>query len=205
MNKRADCSSDVPREHNIALVHASLSEETRNEAFGEIYEEYQLLIRHCLYRIGIREDDVEDLTQDVFMTAMQKLHQLQEPAALPGWLSMIAYNVGRTFHRRFHLIMSISEHEENIETAMMPSFRTANRSQFPFDAEEAIALLDRPVDRQMIREFYLDELTMEEMTRIPDVGTHHYPPLGTIKRRLSTIRDRLRGAIKEDGSLEPTE
>lgn len=205
MNKRAGCSSDVPQEHNIAMVQASLAEQTRNEAFGEIYKEYRLLVRHCLYRIGIREDDVEDLMQQVFMTALQKLHQLQEPAALPGWLSMIAYNVGRTFHRRFHLLMSISEHEENIETAMMPSARTANRSQFPIDAEEAIGMLDNPVDQQMVREFYLDELTMEEMTRIPDIGTNHCPPIGTIKRRLHTIRGRLQEMATTGGQLEPTQ
>lgn len=33
--------------------------------------------------------DAEDLTQDVFMTALRRLHDLREPAAFPAWLLSI--------------------------------------------------------------------------------------------------------------------
>lgn len=34
--------------------------------------------------------DADDLTQDVFETALRQLHDLREPAAFPGWLLSIA-------------------------------------------------------------------------------------------------------------------
>ena len=34
--------------------------------------------------------DADDLTQDVFEAALQRLHQLRESAAFPGWLLGIA-------------------------------------------------------------------------------------------------------------------
>lgn len=40
----------------------------------------------------VQHADAEDLTQDVFQTALQRLSELREPAAFPGWLLRIARN-----------------------------------------------------------------------------------------------------------------
>lgn len=38
----------------------------------------------------VQPADADDLTQDVFQTALQRLSELREPAAFPGWLLRIA-------------------------------------------------------------------------------------------------------------------
>ena len=40
----------------------------------------------------VQHADADDLTQDVFQTALQRLPELREPAAFPGWLLRIARN-----------------------------------------------------------------------------------------------------------------
>ncbi|MEO6365207.1 MAG: sigma-70 family RNA polymerase sigma factor [Luteimonas sp.] len=40
----------------------------------------------------VQHADADDLTQDVFQTALQRLSELREPAAFPGWLLRIARN-----------------------------------------------------------------------------------------------------------------
>jgi RNA polymerase sigma-70 factor (ECF subfamily) len=44
--------------------------------------------------------DVDDLVQDVFLTAWNRLSSLREPSAFGGWLAMIARNRAVDFHRR---------------------------------------------------------------------------------------------------------
>jgi RNA polymerase sigma-70 factor (ECF subfamily) len=44
--------------------------------------------------------DVDDLVQDVFLTAWNRLSSLREPSAFGGWLAMIARNRAVDFHRQ---------------------------------------------------------------------------------------------------------
>jgi RNA polymerase sigma-70 factor (ECF subfamily) len=48
----------------------------------------------------VQKADADDLTQDVFETALQRLDQLREPAAFPGWLLGIARRAALDTKRR---------------------------------------------------------------------------------------------------------
>ena len=48
----------------------------------------------------VQKADADDLTQDVFETALQRLHQLREAAAFPGWLLGIARHAALDAKRR---------------------------------------------------------------------------------------------------------
>jgi RNA polymerase sigma-70 factor (ECF subfamily) len=68
-------------------------------AFARLYERYAGFIHGVLLA---RSDagDVEDLLQDVFLTAWKNLPSLRDPAAFGGWISMIARNRAADVHRR---------------------------------------------------------------------------------------------------------
>jgi RNA polymerase sigma-70 factor (ECF subfamily) len=68
-------------------------------AFGELYERYARMI-HGLLLARVPRIDVDDLVQDVFLTAWNRLGSLREPSAFGGWLAMIARNRAVDFHRR---------------------------------------------------------------------------------------------------------
>jgi RNA polymerase sigma-70 factor (ECF subfamily) len=68
-------------------------------AFTRLYERYARFIHGVLLaRAGAGE--VEDLVQDVFLTAWKNMGSLRDPAAFGGWLSMIARNRAADLHRR---------------------------------------------------------------------------------------------------------
>lgn len=68
-------------------------------AFARLYERYARFIHGVLLaRVGMRE--VDDLLQDVFLTAWKNLPALRDPAAFGGWLAMIARNRVSDLHRR---------------------------------------------------------------------------------------------------------
>jgi RNA polymerase sigma-70 factor, ECF subfamily len=68
-------------------------------AFARLYERYARVIHGVLLARAPRAD-VEDLVQDVFLSAWHRLDALRDPAAFGGWLGMIARNRATDFHRR---------------------------------------------------------------------------------------------------------
>src|SRR3954453_11047655 len=67
-------------------------------AFARLYERYGRVVDprlrgrivHALLLARIARDEVEDLVQDVFLTAWKRLDDLRDPAAFGGWIAMIA-------------------------------------------------------------------------------------------------------------------
>lgn len=68
-------------------------------AFTQLYERYGRVV-HALLLARVSRDDVEDLVQDVFLTAWKRLEDLRDPAAFGGWIAMIARNRATDTHRR---------------------------------------------------------------------------------------------------------
>jgi RNA polymerase sigma-70 factor (ECF subfamily) len=68
-------------------------------AFTRLYERYARFI-HGVLLARAAAGDVDDLVQDVFLTAWKNLASLRDPAAFGGWLSMIARNRATDAHRK---------------------------------------------------------------------------------------------------------
>ena len=78
---------------------ARAAQEGDKTAFGMLYERYARMI-HGLMLARVPRADVDDLVQDVFLTAWNRLGALRDPAAFGGWLSTIARNRAVDFHRQ---------------------------------------------------------------------------------------------------------
>jgi len=79
------------------LVRAARAGDQR--AFSTLYERYARVV-HGLLLARAPRADVEDLVQDVFLSAWNRLESLRDPAAFGGWLSTIARNRATDFHRQ---------------------------------------------------------------------------------------------------------
>src|SRR5262245_65852014 len=60
-------------------------------AFAELYGRFSRAV-HGVVLARVNYQDAADVVQDVFAIALQRLPQLDEPAAFPGWLLAIARN-----------------------------------------------------------------------------------------------------------------
>ena len=81
---RSGVTDDLAR-----LVEAARGGDRR--AFGELYVQFARMVHGILLARGPRVD-VDDLMQDVFVIALERLRTLRDPAAFPGWLAAIARN-----------------------------------------------------------------------------------------------------------------
>jgi len=67
-------------------------------AFGALYQQYGRLV-HGILLAYVPYHEAEDLMQDVFVKALERLPELREPAAFRGWLLAIARHIA-TDHQR---------------------------------------------------------------------------------------------------------
>lgn len=77
-------------------------------AFGALYERYARMV-HGILLSRAPASEVDDLMQDVFLAALNRLDSLRCDEAFGGWLAMIARNHSTDYHRRAPRIMEISD------------------------------------------------------------------------------------------------
>lgn len=70
------------------------------EAFGRIVERYQSLVCSLAYSAAGSLSRSEDLAQETFVTAWQRLDELREPSKLRAWLCGIVRNLAANASRR---------------------------------------------------------------------------------------------------------
>src|SRR5258708_40144625 len=69
------------------------------DAFARLYADYVRMVRAILLgRVPRR--DVDDLAQEVFLTAYTRIRELRDPAAFGGWIATIARNRATDHLRR---------------------------------------------------------------------------------------------------------
>jgi len=71
-------------------------------AFAELYQRFTRMVHGVVLARIARPGahDVDDVVQDVFVTALERLNDLREPAAFGGWLAAIARHRATDSRRR---------------------------------------------------------------------------------------------------------
>lgn len=154
-------------------------------AFGELFQRYRPAIVALAMRRVRNADEAEELAQDVFIQAMQKIHQLRVPEAFGGWLRRIVHRMA--INRMTRTRWALACDPETLEATCLAEGNPEDMAQ---DREQAAAVrnsIDRlgELDQQTLTAFYLQSKSLIEMSHEFDV------PVGTIKRRLHVARKRL--------------
>ena len=155
------------------------------EAFGELFERYRPGIVALAMRRVRNADEAEELTQDVFIQAMQKIEQLRVPEAFGGWLRQIVHRMA--INRMTRTRSALPCDPETLEATCLAE---GTPDAVAEDRERATAIrdgIDRlgALDQQTLQAFYLQSKSLIEMSDEFDA------PVGTIKRRLHVARKRL--------------
>lgn len=103
-----------PRLQEATLVRAAQGGD--RVAFGTLYQQYGRLV-HGILLAHVSYHDAEDLMQDVFVKALERLPALREPAAFCGWLIAIARRTATDFLRSRRVT---SERGKTITAAIAP-------------------------------------------------------------------------------------
>lgn len=171
------------------LVRAAQSGD--RAAFGELFERFE---RH-VFAIALRRlgdyAEAQELCQDVFMQAMQKIEQLREPEAFGGWLRSITHRMA--INRVVRRGPDLPTEQETLEANCVESETPLARVLAGERQSRVRAGLDRlgVLDRETLVAFYVDGQSLVEMS------DQFEAPVGTIKRRLHVARKRLAKEVDE--------
>lgn len=158
-------------------------------AFEQLVDAYQERLFRHVYRMVREQNAAEDVVQDSFVAAWQRLPSLLQPAAFRGWLYQISTR------RTLDLIRARREHlplDEQVETA--GSTLGSRTGQDPAAVHEQQAQLESlqhvlaglPVLQRAIwsmRE--IDGLSYEEIARATNL------PVSTVRGRIARTRRHL--------------
>ncbi len=155
------------------------------EAFGELVVRFERTVYGiALRRLG-NHAEAQELTQEVFVKAMQRLYQLREPVRFGGWLRSITSRmaINRATRRKPVAVTEPAILENTCASPATPLDNVLQRER----AAEVRAGLGRlrVLDRETLEAFYVRGQSLIEMS------DEFESPIGTIKRRLHVARKRL--------------
>lgn len=164
------------------------------EAFDELFNRYQRAVYVVVLRRLGNDAEAQELCQEVFIQAMQKITQLQNPECFGGWIRAIAKRmaINRAVRSRPTASLEAERYEASCPEAETPLGAVLAQEQ----RQQLHVGLNRlpDLDRDTLVAFYFHGRSLIEMSN--DFAS----PVGTIKRRLHVARKRL---AKELEALAP--
>ena len=182
----------MEREDDAQLVHAVLSGD--DSAFDILVEKHQKSVHALVWQKIGDFHYAEEITQDTFLRAYQKLSTLRNPSQFLGWVSVIANRLClKWLHKQ-----KPERQLQSLEDTPMEKVAKSDYARYVSEQRETEAtehrfeivkkLLDKlpESERTMVTLHYLGEMTMKEISRSLGV------PVETVKVRLYRARERLR-------------
>lgn len=158
-------------------------------AFGRLYELTGRKIYFTALKLTGSDADAQDILQDSFMTAFQKLPELTSSEYFEPWLMRIAVNRCKMQFRSQKTTAEEPEIMESIEdTDLIPEDYVMDRAK----RKVIMDIIDRVLtedQRRTVILFYYSQLSVEEISSVMDC------PKGTVLSRLHLARGKIREAV----------
>ncbi len=170
-----------------------------SNAFRFLVAKHQRLVAHVVGRIVQRREDIEDISQEVFLKVYRKLKLFRGESRLSTWIAKIAYNTSISHVRQLKNDRSYDE-----SPALVANETDESLNQKKIEKEEAkkylLELIDElPVHyRTVLTLFHLEEFSYREIEEITEM------PEGTIKSYLSRARKVLKEKLEKVVEAEKT-
>lgn len=172
------------------LVRAVLAGD--KAAYESLYDRYAPLIRAVCYDTTGNLADAQDLAQDVFMRAYEKLDQLRDPDRFGKWLVGIAR---RRCHEWLRRNLRLKDNLVELSGAQIaiPDPPDDDRIEL---LRKMIARLPEK-ERLALHTFYLQGKSADNARRIMDLSrSGYYRVLERARKRLKQLMHREREAIR---------
>lgn len=159
-------------------------------AFGALYEETgRTVYFSCLKLLGDPQL-AEDITQETYLTALQKLGTLAQPENFPAWVNRIGINLCKMHFRNNSAPEDNSEEiiEEIPDEGLIPEEYVSNDAKRKIIMDIIDTVLTEEQRRSVIL-YYFDMLTVPDIAEVMNCTT------GTVTSRLSAARKKIKEAV----------
>jgi RNA polymerase sigma factor (sigma-70 family) len=162
------------------------------EAFGRLVSSHQSLVCSIAYSVTGDFAQSEEIAQEVFLTAWQRLSQLREPTRWTSWLAAISRNKATDAIRKNIAAREINEkiledHEPKTEEQADMAVLQAERREITWDT---VSKLPEHYRTTLIL-YYREEHSIHDVAQLLEISED------TVKKRLSRGRKLLKEKISD--------
>lgn len=162
------------------------------DAYGQLVSRHMRRAFAVAYRILQHREDAEDVVQDSFIRALERIDQLERGRPFRPWLLRIVVNRALNFRRGRTLRLTDPIPETAAATGAAPDL-SAERADLRAHLSRALAALPEK-QRTIVQLADLENLTSAEIGEIMELsdGTvrwHLHEARKTLRRALATVRE----------------
>lgn len=149
-----------------------------------VYEAYFRYVWRCLRSLGVRDSQLEDALQDVFIVVQRRLPEFDGRAAVRTWLYAIALRVARKYRERARREPASLEAVREVE----PELSTQDASGDHEVESERLVLARRALSALDDDKREIFVLARVEQMSAPEIANVLRIPLNTVYSRLRSAR-----------------
>lgn len=154
------------------------------EAFAVLVDKYKSGLYRLMLGLGVNHQDAQDLTQETFINAYQKLRDHEVQSSFASWLYAIAINRFRSYKRGKTFGFAGSSLVQEKDQAPTPEEQYMRKEEELEIQKKLSKLPERYRIVLLLR--YINELTYEEISVITGMSMHQ------VKNRLFRARQKLK-------------
>jgi len=166
--------------------------EVDTRSLDAVFRAYSKYVATVAARLLGRDDDIDDVVQTVFLTALKGLERLREPKAAKGWLATVTVRVAsrRLRFRRMKAMIGLDDAPDYAESVVAPGATPDERVLL----SRVYSVLDElPVnDRVAWTLRYMEGERLEDVARLAGCS------LATAKRRIAAAQKTIGGVVNDD-------
>lgn len=176
-------------QHDETLVKKIVSGDMA--AFKQLIAQHERLVTHMVARIIPREDDIKDVSQEVFIKVYKSIHKFKFNAKLSTWIGKIAYNTALNHAGKK------SEQLRTQELSLETDIAENDTPEKILQAKDESAYLQYYISRlplayrTVITLYHLNEFSYQEIEEITGM------PEGTVKSYLFRARKLLKERLEK--------
>lgn len=157
------------------------------EAFSHLVEKYKEMVYAVALKLLGNADDAEDIAQESFIKAYEKIGEFKKESKFSTWLYTITYRSALYYRRKNKIStrnIQVQDHEVFQATAntQIENFKIEEQQKFVKLAIDSL----RPIEGLLVTLYYIDENTIEEISSITDLSVTN------IKVKLFRARKKLK-------------
>jgi RNA polymerase sigma-70 factor (ECF subfamily) len=166
-------------------IERTLAGET--SAFAVLVDRHKDLVFTIAMNIARNREDAEEIAQDAFLKAFQKLATFRRDSRFSTWLYRIAYNESIGLMRK-NRIPTADLGEEILENLGEEEMEQEVAGMDPAEQKKAVSVILNhlpEIDRVLVTLFYLDSQSVSEISSVTGLGESN------VKVRLHRVRKRI--------------
>jgi len=162
------------------------------QAFRLLIKQHERLVAHMVSRLVDRNEDREELCQDVFLRVYEKIAEFNFQSRLSTWIATIAYRMGINHLRKKKIVLTDIPQEESFTAHFVSDSNPQERMEDLEIEVMTLKLIDQlpPHYKTILTLYHVDQMNYGEIGEVTGM------PEGTVKNYLFRARNLLKEKVK---------